>query len=178
MRRREVTEDELQLWQTVTQHDRKLEQPRFLETALTALPRIEMRPTDARMPVFSPGMMSAPLAIGAYAGIDRNTADRFRKGELVVDGVMDLHGMSLEKAHVAVSGFLQAHYGRGSRCLLVITGKGVRKAGENAAKGVLREMLPAWLEEPGLRPLVLACDVAKPKHGGSGAYYVLLRRKR
>ncbi|MBY0407454.1 MAG: Smr/MutS family protein, partial [Rickettsiales bacterium] len=45
-------------------------------------------------------------------------------------------------------------------------------------RGVLREMLPQWLTEPGLRPLVLAYDTAKPQHGGSGAYYILLRRKR
>ena len=115
---------------------------------------------------------------GAYAGIDRNTAERFRKGESFIDGTIDLHGMSREKAHIALCRFLGAHYERGSRCLLVITGKGSKNQSGEMQRGVLREMLPAWLDEPGLRGIVLAFDVAKPKHGGSGAYYVLLRRKR
>lgn len=175
MKRRSLSPEELQLWQQVTQHDQKLPQARIAE----APPRMSPRPISPRpqVPVFREELISAPLALGAYAGIDRNTAGRFKKGELPIDGVVDLHGMSREKAHHAVSSFLQAHYARGSRCLLAITGKGVKQNAEEE-RGVLREALPRWLEEPGLRPMVLACDVAKPRHGGSGAYYILLRRKR
>jgi DNA-nicking Smr family endonuclease len=111
---------------------------------------------------------SVPVQKGAYAGIDRNTADRFRKGKYPLDASLDLHGMSREQAHMALSQFVYAHHELGARCLLVITGKGT----------VLRELLPNWLDEPRLRPFVLALDEAKQQHGGSGAYYVLLRRKR
>ncbi len=176
MRRRVLTDDEAQLWQAVTQHDRKLDNERFIEKPFAAI-RVNVSQPQAQMPVWKDDF--SPLMLGGYAGIDRNTADRFRKGELTIEGTVDLHGMSRERAHQRVSAFIHDHYMRGSRCLLAITGKGMKKTGEAEAQpGVLREMLPQWLAEPGLRPLVLACDVAKQKHGGGGAYYILLRRKR
>ena len=57
---------------------------------------------------------------------------------------------------------------------MVITGKG----GFGDARGVLREAVPRWLNESDLRPRVLSCAWAQPKHGGAGALYVLLRRQR
>jgi DNA-nicking Smr family endonuclease len=38
--------------------------------------------------------------------------------------------------------------------------------------------VPRWLEEPALRPMILAREPAQPRHGGAGALYVLLRRQR
>ncbi len=38
--------------------------------------------------------------------------------------------------------------------------------------------LEGWLNEPATRPLVLACVPAQKRHGGQGAFYVLLRRSR
>ncbi len=52
--------------------------------------------------------------------------------------------------------------------MLVVTGKG----------GVLREALPLWLGQADLKPLVSGVAEAHIKHGGSGAFYVSLRRKR
>ena len=43
---------------------------------------------------------------------------------------------------------------------------------------MLRTTVPRWLTEAPLKPLVLAHAPAQPKDGGSGALYVLLRRKR
>jgi DNA-nicking Smr family endonuclease len=43
---------------------------------------------------------------------------------------------------------------------------------------VLRAMLPVWLSEPGLAPLVAGWDTAAQGHGGDGAFYVRLRRER
>ena len=133
--------------------------------------------TSSSSVIRHPPSSAGSPTLATYAGIDRNTAERFRKGEMAMDGTIDLHGMSREKAHVALSGFIRHHYDRGSRCLLAITGKGFRQNGEQG-RGILREMLPQWLAEPGLRGIILAFDVAKPKHGGSGAYYILLRRAR
>ena len=44
--------------------------------------------------------------------------------------------------------------------------------------GALREALPRWLNESALRPGILAIAPAQPKHGGRGAFYVLLKRRR
>jgi len=168
------------MWEYVTRGDEPLAEIRSRKSEIG-----NQKPV--RLPVIPPDVSSSDFwfpasdfclpPLGAYAGIDRNTAERFRKGEMEMDGTIDLHGMSREKAHVALSGFIRHHYDRGSRCLLVITGKGLRQNGEQQ-RGILREMLPQWLAEPGLRGIILAFDVARPKHGGSGAYYILLRRAR
>ncbi len=44
--------------------------------------------------------------------------------------------------------------------------------------GVLKSAVPRWLAEPELRRQVLATAAAQPRHGGAGAAYVLLRRRR
>ena len=54
-----------------------------------------------------------------------------------------------------------------------ITGKGGREG-----TGVIRAQVPRWLNEPRLRPLILAFEYAQPKDGGMGALYILLRRRR
>jgi len=70
--------------------------------------------------------------------------------------------------------FLSNQQAAGRRCILVITGKGSGSGGS----GVLRAQVPHWLNEGGNRELVLAFDYARPRDGGQGALYVLLKRKR
>ena len=111
-------------------------------------------------------------APGQFADIDKRTAERFRRGELAIDARLDLHGLTQAEAHRRLDGFVARAAAAGTRMLLVITGKGER------GTGVLRDGVPRWLAEPGLRPLVLAIAHAQPKHGGGGALYVLLRKKR
>jgi DNA-nicking Smr family endonuclease len=62
----------------------------------------------------------------------------------------------------------------------VITGKGGAGSGDPIfeERGVLRRAVPHWLRLPDLRTLVLGFEEASPHHGGSGALYVRLRRKR
>ena len=79
--------------------------------------------------------------------------------------------MTQAEAHRALAGFVAGSRAAGRRCLLVITGHG-RMSG-----GVLKAAVPRWLDEPELRPHVLALAPAQPQAGGSGALYVLLRRK-
>src|SRR5690606_37704876 len=98
-----------------------------------------------------------PPVRGQYAGVDANTADRFRKGKYAIDATLDLHGMTREKAHRSLLTFIESHWNRGSRCLLVITGKGLRTTGEDGQpRGVLREALPEWLAGENMGRMVLA----------------------
>ena len=183
-----MTAEEQQLWEHLASQTLPLDsRPRYLSDIAPDMRQLMGEMAQRRehdeiafsMPDLPIGYdTSHALSCGAYAGIDRNTADRFRKGELPVDGSIDLHGMTREKAHHTLSGFVRAHYDRGSRFLIIITGKGIKKDAPNVGQGVLREVLPNWLAEPGLRPMVLIFDIAQPKHGGSGAYYLLLRRQR
>jgi DNA-nicking Smr family endonuclease len=105
---------------------------------------------------------------------------RLGRGQIEIDGTIDLHGMRQAEAHAALSRFIHARSARGDRTLLVITGKGLKKVNGDAAtiveRGVLRSMLPIWLAEADLAPLVAGWDISAQGHGGEGAYYVRLRR--
>jgi DNA-nicking Smr family endonuclease len=44
--------------------------------------------------------------------------------------------------------------------------------------GVLRREVPQWLNQRELRGRIVSFVEAQPRHGGAGALYVLLRRRR
>ncbi len=110
---------------------------------------------------------------GSVGGTDRRTAERVRRGRLAIDMRLDLHGLTLDLAHRRLLGFLSAAQASGARCVLVITGKGTRADG---GIGRLRSAVPRWLNEQAFRPMVLSVTHARPKDGGEGALYILLRK--
>jgi len=122
----------------------------------------------------------AALSPGDLTAMDRRTADRFRRGQMAIDGVLDLHGHDQPRAHSELNAFIDAAAARGKRCLLIVTGKGERQGVEKGwrGKGVLREAVPGWLNAPPNRGHVLSFCPAQPKDGGDGALYVLLKRNR
>jgi DNA-nicking Smr family endonuclease len=129
------------------------------------------KPVPRRAPLPAPASHDLPpLAVDRFAGIDRATAERLKRGRLPVEARLDLHGMTQDEAHRALARFIAAARGSGKRCVLVITGRGA------AGGGVLRSAVPRWLDEPGFRPHLLAIATAQPQDGGAGALYVMLRR--
>ena len=128
----------------------------------------EKRPTPA-----SPG--PGGLGYGDAPGVDRRTATRFRRGLMPIDATLDMHGHTQASGRTALAGFLRAHRAAGRRCVLIVTGKGLK---DDWSVGALRQALPGWLNAPDLRRLILAYCHAQPHHGGSGAVYILLRRER
>ncbi|MDD3021423.1 MAG: Smr/MutS family protein [Alphaproteobacteria bacterium] len=109
--------------------------------------------------------------------IDKKLKERFEKGDLVIDGRIDLHGLSEALAQRQFSQFIAAHIHSGARCLLVITGKG-RDPLTGQAGGILQRSLPRWIDLPAFAPHILSCKTA-PRHlGGAGAFLILLRRKK
>lgn len=119
----------------------------------------------------------AELKPGVTDGIDRSTANKFQKGKMQIDGRIDLHGMTQDVAHNALNAFIEESWRAGKRCVLVITGKGSR-ADEYGRTGLLRQRTPQWLSAPRLRNRILAINQAQIQHGGAGAFYVLLKRRR
>lgn len=132
-------------------------------------------------PAAPPALPPAPapadplLQPGAAAGLDKRTLQRLRRGLIRPQTQIDLHCLSQADAHQALTRFILAAHRAQRRCVLVITGKGLRSGGE---MGVLKMNVPRWINEPPLRPLVLAFTFAAPSDGGDGALYVLLRRRR
>ena len=129
-----------------------------------------------------------PPHVRRTVGIDGNTAERLRRGQLEPQARLDLHGMSERDAHRAVVTFVRAAKARRLRLLLVVTGKGVRGTRREKAdapfdlglnmqtRGILRTLTPRWLREPGLAEMVAETREAHRRHGGSGALYVYLRK--
>lgn len=114
--------------------------------------------------------------------VDRRTAQRLKRGQIPIEGRLDLHGMTQIQAYDALKSFIPDMYHQGKRCILVITGKGASKNSAMSLAdyepGVLKQKTPDWLKEPHLRQYVLKVQAARQDHGGGGALYVLLRRQR
>jgi DNA-nicking Smr family endonuclease len=146
-----------------------IDQPADQQPAAARPPR--RPPLDLRP---SPPLADAPrdLSHGAATGLDKRSLARLRRGMLPIEGTIDLHGMTQAEAHGALHQFIAGAQQRGRRCVLVITGKG------SHSEGVLRAAVPHWLNLPPTRGLVLAFAYATPAHGGAGALYVLLKRRR
>jgi len=114
----------------------------------------------------------SPLQIGDHPpGVDKATWNRFRAGKLSATRTLDLHGRTAQRAFFALQDFLGSAHAEKLRCVEVITGRG---SGENG--GVIRREFPLWLNQPELRPLVLAA--AHPHAANPGSVRLLLRRVR
>ena len=114
------------------------------------------------------------LRPGDLHAMDRRRARRLRRGRLPIEARLDLHGLNQADAHHALQRFVQQSVTQGRRCILVITGKG----GHQGKASVLRRQVPLWLNQADLRDKVVGFEHAQPEHGGSGALYLLLKRRR
>lgn len=112
-----------------------------------------------------------PVAIGNIAGVDTATLRKLKRGQMPIHATLDFHGMKQAEALETLEYFVQRHAGGKRKLLLIITGKG---GIENP--GILKISLPQWLNLPTIRPSILYVDYANREHGGSGAFYVLLRK--
>jgi len=112
--------------------------------------------------------------------MDHKAYGRMKRGKLEPEARIDLHGMTQAAAHSALNAFILRAHASGHRLVLVITGKGRDGAEAGpipSGPGILRRQVPHWLELPPLNQAVLQVAAAHARHGGSGAYYVYLRRR-
>jgi DNA-nicking Smr family endonuclease len=116
-------------------------------------------------------------ALPHFEVFDRDVDRALARGKRRPQASLDLHGMTLAAAERAVANFLGDSADRGLRVVLVVTGKGLRMESGRVFGGRIRAEFPKWLERPENRGRVAGLRAAHPRHGGSGAYYVLLRRR-
>ena len=164
------------------------------ESVLPLKPRRRVRlKAPLPLPPAVPPLLKAPkiIAMPSYQSpetpgsqapgvIEPRLRQKLGRGRVPIDGTLDLHGMRQDEAFAALHRYLHVRAGRGDRTVLVITGKGLKKLNGDPTsiveRGVLRTMLPIWLNSPELRPLVAGWDQSAQGHGGEGAWYVRLRR--
>jgi len=197
MTRRKLRPDELDLWRQVAKTTQKLdkrpdpfaaksEKPvtdtaRTGKTAPDTLPRFDIGAKSPRSETLpTPRSTSQRLAQDPVR-MDKKAHTRLKRGKLAPEARIDLHGMTLDQAHPALIRFVLTSYTRGLRLVLVITGKGQREDPYDPMpmrRGVLKQQVPMWLRMPPVAQAVLQVTEAHIRHGGSGAYYVYLRRDR
>ncbi len=191
----EISEADRALWRKVTEDARPLakragkavdsprpeepEAPAPTAAAPPAKPRKAAAPARPATAGTTRRTQTPALDSGRAAGLDRRNLERLRRGKLPIEGTIDLHGDTQAVAHRRLSAFLARTQAAGKRCVLVITGKGRLGRSESGQEpGVIRANLPRWLNEAPNRERVLAFAQAQPSHGGAGAFYVLLKRRR
>ena len=120
------------------------------------------------------------LLHGTSTGLDKRSAQRMRRGKLEIEARLDLHGCNQDEAYRELKDFIFRTHSQQKRLVLVITGKGNKDFGFDTKKrlGVLREMVPKWLNEQTIRDRIISFDYATQKDGGYGALYVLLKKTR
>ena len=110
----------------------------------------------------------AELVKQKESGVQRKLVRQLKRGQIKIEEELDLHGMRVREAGVALDRFLSECSERGLRCVRIIHGKGLRSGGS-----VLKENVDQWLR---LRSDVVAFSSAPPNDGGTGAMYVLLKK--
>jgi DNA-nicking Smr family endonuclease len=160
------------LWEHVKQSVKPLKN----KDKITPSVRLKSRKSVDAMPHVPMARVQKQLSKPVDTSVDKRTEDRFRKGQMPIEARLDLHGMTVAKAQPQLIRFVLDCRSKRLRCVLVITGKG--KTEDGSPGGVLRRSLPEWLRSDVLGDAVLKYTAAKPKDGGGGAFYVLLRRVR
>jgi DNA-nicking Smr family endonuclease len=180
-RSRPLTADEHALWSQVTRSIaplRRVRPPRDPEPTAEETNAKPIKPAPAAPVVRMPASHPAPPRPPGLAPIDRRLKQKLASGREPIDASIDLHGLTQAEAHAALVRFLRNARAGGARLVLVITGKGGRSDDYAAGRGVLRRQVPLWLRSAELRDFVIGFDWAHAAHGGEGALYVRIRRRR
>lgn len=193
---RALSEEELRLWRVVTKDAKPLPgkhhpaEPEKSEDSARAAPVVSE--TKQNKKAYSVPVTVKPVKPAGpppLAGLDRRTSQKLSRGQVEAEARLDLHGHGREEARLALLRFVSSCRASGLRCVLVITGKGespfsrhilhssrYHEAAEHS--GILRSALPVWLEEAAFRAEVASFQPAHPKHGGGGAFYLWLRKRK
>lgn len=192
-RRRTLTQGERALWTYVTRHVAPIsprvavtEEDLSLLSAEIAPPpplpkRAKSKATAKALIAPAPETPKPPTA-PPLVPLERRLRQRLSRGAHPIEAVLDLHGMRQVEAHERLRRFLLAAQAGGSSVVLIVTGKGGAATdvapGHPGERGVLRRVVPHWLRLPDLRGIVLGFEEAAQHHGGGGALYVRLRKRR
>lgn len=173
---RRLTHAEAELWEIVTASVTPYRQrppTAPAEAAPPAKPPAPLRETGRTpAPVAPRDRPAPPPPPTPLTEIDHRTRVKIKRGRLDVDAKLDLHGLRQDEAQRALSAFLRRAQADGAKIAIVVTGKGLsREEG-----GVLRRVVPMWLQAPHLRDVVVGFGEAARHHGGEGALYVRIRR--
>lgn len=176
---RSLTPDEKALWERVAATIRPLsrkqpspgeEPPKAIEAARRS------KPDPLRQ------SLTRPIPPAKGEALSRHTLDsgwdrRLRSGDVQPDRVIDLHGMTLDRAWNAIDAGLERAIAAKQRVVLLITGH-ARRGDPPVQRGKIRAAVHDWLEASRHASKIAAVRGAHGRHGGGGSLYIILRRER
>ena len=196
--RRKLTSDEVALWKRVIATVTPLEPARSkpkeallpdksgvgggsVEEAGAVL--ATSKPVRAKAPSGRADARALPQTLPARKEgsneLDGSWDRKLSRGMVSPESSIDLHGHSLASAYDRLDRGLDLAIQRGDRVLLLITGKPPRAESERPhARGAIRAAVGDWLASSRHAERIAAVRGAHPRHGGSGALYIILRRPR
>ena len=106
---------------------------------------------------------------------------KLKKGKIKIDMKIDFHGLSLEAAYIKFISTINECYSNQKRCILFITGKGIKKGKDDEGGGklynsIIRESIQRWVFDPTTKNKVLYFVPADRTHGADGAFFIYLRK--
>ncbi|MDG1522342.1 MAG: Smr/MutS family protein [Hellea sp.] len=101
--------------------------------------------------------------------IEINQDKKTRRGRVQIEAQIDLHDMTQPQARTKLHQMIKTAKTSNKKCILVITGKGLR------GEGVLRGSFVKWVNDSEVRDLIATYASAHKKHGGIGAWYIFLK---
>lgn len=137
-------------------------------------PRAPLRPKPA------PPAKSPPPPPKAQPGttLDGSWDRRLSRGLVQPDVTVDLHGHNLAGAYSLLDSRLEQSVAMGARLLLLITGKPPSGDRIPVKRGAIRAAVGDWLAASRHAGQIAAVRGAHPRHGGAGALYIVLRRRK
>jgi DNA-nicking Smr family endonuclease len=145
-----------------------------------ALASAEMRAQARNGQPAPPPRRSAPRVAEEKVGLDASWERKIARGGLEPDFSLDLHGSTLDQAYSRLMHGLAQARAMGARVVLVVTGKPrpVEAADRAGARGAIRAKIADWLSASDHASDIAAVRGAHRRHGGQGALYVVLKRRR
>jgi len=185
----DITDKDKALWEAAMKDVIKTDTPPAEEdfaALLDAPPKTKDETTNKPTSDLSPKQSETPVI--QYQNkphnepLDRALERKLKQGKITPDGKIDLHGMNQQQAHAALNNYIENAYNRQKKYILVITGKGKSQASAEdwitPSQGVLKQKLPHWIKQAPLKRFIIDAVPAHIKHGGGGAFYLILKKKK
>jgi DNA-nicking Smr family endonuclease len=108
---------------------------------------------------------------------------KYQKKTIIKIRSIDLHGFTLEQANKTITEFIQKSYSEKINKLIVVTGKGLHSQNEkdpyiSKDLSILKYSVPEFISNnKNLMNIIYEMQDAKIEDGGSGAFYIILKKK-
>jgi DNA-nicking Smr family endonuclease len=169
---RRLNADEAALWARVVQSVQPLD-----GVKAPVPPPEAAAPAPPAKPTAAPPPPVAPRKRAPGNTLDGTWDRRLARGALAPDFTVDLHGHNLSTAYDLLDRRLEQAIASEARLLLLVTGKPPR-AERPVKRGAIRAAVGDWLAASRHAGDIAAVRNAHPRHGGAGALYIILRRRR